>query len=293
MSVAVGTKMRGLLRLFRFELPFAAGVCVLLGQLLALGRLPEANQAILGFLSVFFISATSLILNDYFDLESDKINAPERPLPSGMVTPSEVVILSLIITLLGFAASYPLGAAALSVAVLVWAVGFLYNWRFKRSGLWGNLLVSFSVGMTFIFGGLAVGELWQPMVWFFAIVTFLIDLGEEIAADAMDMEGDQVAGSRSLALLFGRETALRISGIIFAGMCLFTSLPFLLHWIERVYLIPILLMDTVILVATLKLLDAKAGTASRRRTIRWIYLSGLAALILFIFMRLWLTPTMG
>src|SRR5512145_2134486 len=99
------SKVLGLLRLFRFELPFTAGVCVLLGELLALGRFPAPAEMILGFLSVFFISATSLILNDYFDLESDKINAPDRPLPAGLVTKREVVALSVVVTLLGFAAA--------------------------------------------------------------------------------------------------------------------------------------------------------------------------------------------
>src|SRR5512133_3104125 len=97
-------KILGLLRLFRFELPFTAGVCVILGELLALGKLPPAKLGILGFLSVFFISATSLILNDYFDFEIDKINAPERPLPSGLVSKRDVVILSSVVTVLGFIA---------------------------------------------------------------------------------------------------------------------------------------------------------------------------------------------
>lgn len=70
-------KLWDLFRLFRFELPFAAGVSVILGELLALGQLPTAREIILGFLSVFFISAAALIINDYFDLESDKINAPD------------------------------------------------------------------------------------------------------------------------------------------------------------------------------------------------------------------------
>jgi hypothetical protein len=67
-------------------------VCVGIGELLALGRF-AASTTILGFLSVFFILATSLILNDYFDIESDKINAPERPLPAGLVTRHDVVFI--------------------------------------------------------------------------------------------------------------------------------------------------------------------------------------------------------
>src|SRR5688572_15281949 len=106
-------RMLGLFRLFRFELPLTAGVCVILGELLALGEIPTTKEMILGFLSVFFISATSLILNDYFDIESDKINAPERPLPAELVTKRDVILLSCLSTAIGFIASYTISFKAL------------------------------------------------------------------------------------------------------------------------------------------------------------------------------------
>ncbi|HEY3291224.1 MAG TPA: hypothetical protein VGK87_13935 [Anaerolineae bacterium] len=46
-------KLTGLMRLFRFELPFAAGVCVVLGELLASGKVPAIKEFVFGFLSVF------------------------------------------------------------------------------------------------------------------------------------------------------------------------------------------------------------------------------------------------
>jgi geranylgeranylglycerol-phosphate geranylgeranyltransferase len=44
------TRILGLFRLFRFELPFTAGVCVILGELLALGKFPTTTEIVLGFL---------------------------------------------------------------------------------------------------------------------------------------------------------------------------------------------------------------------------------------------------
>lgn len=277
-------KVLGLFRLFRFELPFTAGVCAILGELLALGKLPAIPEIVLGFLSIFFISAAALILNDYFDIETDKINAPERPLPAGLVTEQDVVLLFIVATVLGFITGYLINLEALLVIVLVWAVGFLYNWRFKKAGFVGNLMVSFSVGMTFIFGGIAVDKPFEKIVWFFATIVMLIDLGEEIAADAMDIEGDREVGSRSLALVLGRENALKISGAIFLLIIVASSLPFLSGWLEWIYLFPILLIDAVILYSTSKLLDSKI--VNRRIYIRWIYLSGLVGLLIFIIIRM-------
>jgi geranylgeranylglycerol-phosphate geranylgeranyltransferase len=271
-------KLQGLFRLFRFELPFTAGVCVILGELLALGEVPTIWEMALGFLSVFLISATSLILNDYFDLESDRINAPERPLPSGVVAKQEVAALSCLVTILGFIAAFLLSFQALLVIILTWVVGFLYNWRFKKTGLPGNLMVSFSVGMTFIFGGIAVGRPFEVTVWFFGMLALLVNLGEE-----MDMDGDRKAGSRSLPVLIGRENAIRISATLFFLVVVISVLPFVLGWMEWVYALPFLFMDGMILFSTIKLLDSKL--ANRRIYIRWIYLSASLAILIAIVIR--------
>ena len=237
----------------------------------------------LGFLSIFCISATALILNDYFDLEIDRVNSPERPLPSGIVTKQDVVFLSIGVAMLGLIASYLISFTALLISLFVWMIGFLYNWRFKRSGLWGNLMVSFSVGMTFIFGGISVSVPFAKMVWFFAVIVALINVGEEIAADAMDVQGDRQAGSQSLAVVLGPERALRISAAVFMAVVGISSLPFWRGWLEWIYLFPIAIMDGVILYSTAQLLNPQ--TADRRRYVRWIYLGGLAAILIFILIR--------
>ena len=278
------TRTVGLLRLFRLELPFAAGVCVILGILLATGRQAPPKETVLGFLSVFFLSAAALILNDYFDIESDRINAPDRPLPAGLVSAQDVVVLSIVVTLFGLVTAGLISPAALLAAILVWAAGFLYNWRLKKTGFLGNLLVCFSVGMTFIYGGIAAGKPFEATVWLFGAMAMLVDLGEEIAADAMDVAGDREAGSRSLALRLGSENALRISGLIFLLVIIASSLPFLLGWLNWIYLLPLAFMDLAILYCTARLLDPR--TANRRTVIRWIYVSATAALLIFIIIRM-------
>ncbi|MFP4346616.1 MAG: UbiA family prenyltransferase [Anaerolineales bacterium] len=277
-------KVRALLRLFRFELPFAAGICVLLGELLALGTWPTAREAVLGFSSVFLLSAAALILNDYFDVAADRVNAPDRPLPSGQVTEREVLLLFAAVTILGLGLSYLIGLQALGFAALVWAVGVLYNWRLKRTGLLGNLMVSLSVGLTFVFGALTVGRPLEELVWFFTLTAMLIDLGEEIGVDALDAEGDREIGSQSLALKLGRESALRISSALFLTVVLWSGVPFLLGWLSWPYLLPLGLMDGVILYSLAQVIVFES--ASPRKYLRWIYLSGLAAMLIFLVMRL-------
>lgn len=278
------TKIIGLARLFRVELPLSAGICVILGQLLATGTLPHNDELVLGFLSIFCISATALILNDYFDYEIDKINSPERPLPAGLVTKRDVVVLSFVVALLGMGFAALISTTALLVTIVVWIVGVAYNWRFKRTGLFGNLMVAFSVGMTFIFGGIVVGRPTDALVWWFGLLAMAFDLGEEIAADAMDVEGDRLIGSRSLAIVLGPRNALKVSAGILSTVVIISLIPFPLRWLEPIYLIPILLMDVIILYSTSRLLAP--GAERPRRFIRWNYLGASLSILIFILMRL-------
>jgi geranylgeranylglycerol-phosphate geranylgeranyltransferase len=276
--------IKGLFKLIRFELPFSAGICVVLGQLFALGEFPSIFIIIVGFLSVFLISSSILVLNDYFDVETDKINAPDRPIPSNLVSRSEALAFSIFLLIAGLFISYLLGIFVLLISIVLTALGFLYNRYFKKSGLPGNLVVSFSVGMTFIYGGATVGLPFHTVVVFFAIIAALIDLGEEIAADSMDTKGDLLINSNSIAIKYGESVALKISASIFLLVILLSFIPFVINWFSIVYLIPIGVMDISIAYPTFRLLKSKAS--QRRQLIRWIYLGATFGLIIFLVMRL-------
>jgi geranylgeranylglycerol-phosphate geranylgeranyltransferase len=60
-------------------------------------------------------------------------------------------------------------------------------------------------------------------------------------------------------------------------------LPFLFGWIGWRYGVPIFIMDDVILYEPNKLLNAQSS--NRRSYIRWIYLSALAAILVFIILK--------
>lgn len=274
-------KIKAIIQLLRVDLSFAAGISVLVGEIVATGGIPFIYQIISGFAVGFFISTSVLILNDYFDIETDKINVPTRPLPSGMVKPSEAILLSVSTALTGLLAAFFIGYIALIVAIILWITGFLYNWRYKKTGLPGNLMVSSSVAFTFILGGITVGNPWNPVVWCFSIIAFFIDLGEEIASDALDMQGDKKINSKSIAISRGKDEALKISSILFAVVVLTSFIPLIFGWLGMTYLLMIIFMDAIIIFSTFKLLKSQELAESRRYT-RFIYLGATVGLVGFI-----------
>lgn len=274
-------KIKGIIQLMRFDLSFAAGISVVVGEFVAISSLPSLNDLIFGFMIGFFISTSVLILNDYFDIETDRINRPKRPLPSGIIKPSAAIILWILTSIIGFVVAFQISHIALFVVILFWIIGFLYNWKFKRMGLFGNLMVSSSVAITFIFGGIIVGNPWNVIVWSFAFIAFFIDLGEEIASDALDMIGDEKINSKSIAINMGMDNAIKISSVLFGIVVFITFVPIFLGFLEWYYLVTILIINIIIIYSTFKLFKIRSIDEGRKYT-RLIYLGATFALLFFV-----------
>ena len=280
-GTGIAAKAKAMHDLVKPELPSAAGVCVVAGEVIASGSVPEASIGILGFLTGFFISGTAMITNDFFDLEVDRVNHPARPLPSGRISANEVMILALLFSAAGLIAAGLLGPIALALALAMWIVSNIYNWRYKETGLFGNMMVGLCLALLFVLGGVAVGQLDNPMLWTFAALVFVFDLGEEIAGGAMDMEGDRKRSARSIALLYGRENALRLAGLLFGLFVLISLIPFLMGWLRSFLLFVFVPMDMAILYFASKLLASRRAEEGRMR-IRQLYLSTIIFVIVFI-----------
>lgn len=274
-------KIKGLIRLFRPDLSLAAGLCTVGGQIIAAGHLASWPVTLLGFLCAFGCSGSALVVNDYFDYEVDEVNAPERPLPSGAVTKQDAVLLGIRLSLLGLVSAGLLGPVSFIFAAIFWVIGFLYNWRFKETGLPGNLMVSSSVAFTFILGAMTVGQPWNSLVWTFAMMAFFIDLGEEITGDALDMEGDLKRGARSVARTMGKPFALRTAVTLWGLVILLGWLPVLSGSMGIAYTITILAVDALILFYSFQIIRTD-DVSTQRQCMKGIYIGATLVVLAFL-----------
>jgi geranylgeranylglycerol-phosphate geranylgeranyltransferase len=89
--------------LIRFPGPLILASATILGMVVNAGLLPDPVALAVGVVSTFSLSGAAFALNDYFDLEIDVINNPDRPLPAGLLLPKEAFRLGLLLSLIGIA----------------------------------------------------------------------------------------------------------------------------------------------------------------------------------------------
>ncbi len=277
-------KLRALIQIIRPELTVGAGMCTVTGTVLALGAIPTIAIGLTGFLIVFLIAAFDMVENDVYDQEVDRVNAPKRPIPSGLISPRQAMVISGVCVVGSVLLSVMISWTVLALTLFLIVVGHLYNWKGKDDGLLGNMMVSISVGTGFIMGAVIVNRPFEPLVWAFALMGFLINLSLELIGDAVDREGDMLRGSRSLAITHGRETALNLSFVL---LCLFTlasMIPYVFGSMGLEYLLVILPLDALVIFMGLKVLGDIDVHRIRNR-VKTIYLSLTLAMVLIIIMR--------
>lgn len=219
-----------------------AGVAVLIGAMVALGRWDVPGRvALLAFAVAAFGAAGGNAVNDYFDREIDRINRPQRPIPSGRISPSEALMIAQAMFVLGVVLSLFLNVYCVLLVVLNSFVLAFYSWRLKRQGLAGNFAIGYLVGSTFLFGGFAAyipqgGPLIPNELLILVFMAALSTVGRELIKGIEDMRGDRKLGFKTFPLSHGAGKAAALA-IGFIGTAIAISpLPYVLEIFGWAYL---------------------------------------------------------
>jgi geranylgeranylglycerol-phosphate geranylgeranyltransferase len=219
------------------------GLAVIVGEVAIAGRIPPPVQIILGFLVSFFLTASSMVVNDIIDVEIDRINAPKRPLPSGRVSIRAAKAFGVALAALGIIAAALLSGYALIIASASLGVSVIYNVYGKRLGFPGNLMVGFTIAVPFLFGGIVVtGSINFTVATFFSLA-FLATVGREVAKGIADVIGDEVKGIKTVARVYGCRSAAVLAAAFFITPVLISPIPFLFGGLGLGYLLIVLVVD--------------------------------------------------
>lgn len=180
------------------------------------------EQVLLAALVVFFFTGGSNALNDYFDRDIDRINHPERPLPSGKISPERALYIGSISMLIPVLLGLFMSPESLIIIVIAEILMLSYEISLKNKGLVGNIDISVLVGMLFLFGGACVGSIDRTLI--FSAMASLATFGREIVKDIEDVEGD--IGRATLPKMIGKERSAFVAAIAFMAAVSLSPLPY-------------------------------------------------------------------
>lgn len=189
------------------------------------GGLEPLNNVILAAFTAAFITIGANVINDYYDIEIDRINKPDRPLAAGRISKRSALIYFIIMYLTGWSLAWAINPVMLIIAFIIGTLLIYYSYALKKTVLLGNLTVSLATAFAFIFGGSAVYHYKQTL--FPAAFAFFFHLGREILKDIQDREGDKKAGAVTFPIKYGTERALLLIAIVFILLVIITVIPYI------------------------------------------------------------------
>jgi geranylgeranylglycerol-phosphate geranylgeranyltransferase len=208
------------------------------------------------------VAAGANAINDVFDIEIDRINRPDRPLPRGVLTPHDAWRMWMIVSVAALGINLFLDSTALLIALLSIALLYFYSARLKRTVLAGNLVIGLMTGMTFVYGGVVVGRVGHAVVP--AVFAFLLNFARELLKDVEDIEGDRKEHAVTLPVKYGITPALLLATVSLLVLMSATIAAAIFALYNSAFLFIVLLSDCFMCISIILMWRNRSLTAIRR-----------------------------
>jgi 4-hydroxybenzoate polyprenyltransferase len=174
------------------------------------------------FITISIVSV-SMIFNDLYDINLDKINNPSRPLITGEITKLEAYSISLLFLLLIFFNEINLSNKLQEFTNIILFGISIYTPILKKITFIKNIFCATIVSLSILYSALAV----NPDVYNWIInnsieninyqillatmrYIFLGSLNNELLLDICDVEGDKLNNVKTLPVLFGKNITFAV-----------------------------------------------------------------------------------
>lgn len=252
-----------------------------------------------------FIAAAGNIINDYFDLNIDQINKPDKVVVNAIINRRWVIFWHMLLSMTGLfftvmalpvSLYWHLVLANMGSILLLW----FYSTNFKKQLLVGNIIISLLTAwviliLFFAKQPLQISHLLSVghnevrffrLTMVYASFAFVISLIREVVKDVEDMEGDRRYGCKTLPIVWGVQAAK-----IFVAVWLVVLIAALI--ILQLYVLPLgwwhsALYCLIAIIAPLiwifiKLFKAKTPKDFHRLStvIKFVMLAGILSMVFF------------
>jgi len=267
----------------------------------------STNQ--LGFiiLASVLIAAAGYIINDYFDLNIDQINKPDRVIVNNAVSRRWAIFWHLVLSLLGLFFTvlalppslfwYLILANLLSI-LLLW----LYSTNFKKQLLIGNVIISILTSwvvliLFFSKTPLSVDNIITAdhkeirlfrLTMLYAGFAFIISLIREVLKDMEDRVGDARYGCKTMPIVWGLPASkvfVAVWIIVLAGTLVILQLYVLPYgwWLSIVYCLLAIVAPLLIVLSKLTSAQSQQDFHLLSRYVKGIMFTGILSMLFFYY----------
>jgi 4-hydroxybenzoate polyprenyltransferase len=239
----------------------------------------------ISLLSTILIAAAGYIINDYFDVKTDKINRPETVVIDVTIKRRWAMILHIVFNAIGLLLGFYLALKCHSLILLTFQILsilllWFYSTHFKKQLLVGNLVVAILTAtiplMPMVYDYYLIGEL-DPFVSFvigdflktlvfivlgYSAFAFLTSFAREVIKDMEDYKGDIQTGGKTMPIVWGMITSKVVTFfliIITIGLLLLASFKFYKEqqYIGVYYILGVVLFLVLLIIQTIRAKTSK------------------------------------
>jgi geranylgeranylglycerol-phosphate geranylgeranyltransferase len=244
-----------------------ACIGVFIGWLVTSGFAIFSPMLFLAAVIAFLITGAGNVINDYIDVESDRVNRPKRPIPSGKVSKDVAFAFAVALFMAGIVLSLFISLPVFMLAVINSVLLVLYSMTLQDKLMLGNMTVGYLAGSVFLFGGLAAnnpGRILSPVTLF--LLAMLSTISREIVKDLEDVEGDKLGflkrithkvtkkiadrfrlGKQGVELKLGNDAMIVIAITLLGIAVVLSFIPYYYDMFSAWYLFVVLIADAVFL----------------------------------------------
>jgi 4-hydroxybenzoate polyprenyltransferase len=174
--------------------------------------------------------AGGVTFNDVFDANLDRIERPERPIPSGRVPLRTAALFGALLLIAGVTAAASASLVSGAIALLIGALAVIYDAGGKHRKVGGPLNMAACRALNLLLGISAAPSMIRGR-WYLAAIPFLY-----IAAITLLSRGEVHGGRRQASFISFTMLACAIAGLLLLGLvppfAILAALPFivLLGW---------------------------------------------------------------
>ncbi|MFZ4057632.1 MAG: geranylgeranylglycerol-phosphate geranylgeranyltransferase [Ferruginibacter sp.] len=254
------------------------------------------------------IAAAGYIINDYFDINIDLVNKPDKLVIEKFIKRRWAIVLHISITLVGLALSFYVSlytgfivfVGNVICAIFLW----VYSTTFKKKLLSGNILIALltawtvlvlyaAVNTTYVIAGTISKDIPVSMFRIYRLAVlysgfaFIITLIREAVKDIEDIQGDARYQCKTMPIVWGIPAARVYVGVwltvLLGALSIITFYAFLLNWWgSAIYLSLLVILPLVFLIRTFIKAQTVSDYHQLSTYIKLLMLTGIVSMAFFL-----------